>query len=408
VNRRLAVIALVLAVLAIATGVGIYARSASAVPAGIIAVAGDVRAVDDVVRAPAVTPPSPDYTVGITTTGTAAPTKRPAGTGAPVVSRGAVVSGFLAEVLVSEGSRVSTGDVLARLDPVMLDLGVASSRAAAAKARAGLDVLEHTISKLETARGKLITGRKALRTARGSLSATITVLVRQRASLEASITAIQAIVAQPGGPPPHVPPYPVLLASLQGALSGLNAGLVGARTGLHTIDANLAKLAKGLAQMDTALHKLRDARKLARVNIESADVAVRLAEARRGIATITSPESGLVTFARLPGTAVMVGAPLVRIRPDRPTLVDTYLTTDQLVLAPVGTRVTVDFDSNAGAPLTGRVAVIGDAAFVPPTGFPTAIVHMTRAVRVTIELDQGETAPAGTPVDIEIRTGSAI
>ena len=33
---------------------------------------------------------------------------------------------------------------------------------------------------------------------------------------------------------------------------------------------------------------------------------------------------------------------------------------------------------------------------------------MTRAVRVTIELDHGETAPAGTPVDIEIRTGSAI
>jgi multidrug resistance efflux pump len=101
-----------------------------------------------------------------------------------------------------------------------------------------------------------------------------------------------------------------------------------------------------------------------------------------------------------------VGAPLVRIRPDRPVRIDTYLTTDQLEQAPIGTPVTVDFDSNPGEPLNGRIAVIGATAVVPPTGFPTAIVHMTRAVRVTIELESGATAPAGTPVDVKIRAGS--
>jgi multidrug resistance efflux pump len=151
---------------------------------------------------------------------------------------------------------------------------------------------------------------------------------------------------------------------------------------------------------------MRDARRLMKVNVVAQDVALALEKARRAAATITSPVSGFVTFARTPGTAVMVGAPIVRIRPDGPTRIATYLTTDQLAQAGVGTPVTVDFDSNPGGALTGHIAVIGDAAAVPPTGFPTAIVHMTRAVSVTIELDAGQTAPPGTPVDVEIRTGA--
>jgi multidrug resistance efflux pump len=306
-------------------------------------------------------------------------------------------------VPVTEGAHVTTGQTLAQLDTTMLDLGVATAEAAASKARADLSSLTHNISKLEDARAKLVTGRAALIKARASLAATITVLVATRSSLEASITAIEAIIAHSG----PVPPYPAILAGLQTALAHLNAGLKGARTGLATIDTNLAKLTKGLRALDSGLAQMRDARKLAKINIQAQDVAVNLAGERQTAATITSPVSGFVTFARTPGTVVMVGAPIVRIRPDGPTRVTTYLTTDQLAQAGVGTPVTVDFDSNPGGALTGRIVVIGDAAAVPPTGFPTAIVHMTRAVRVTIELDAGQTAPPGTPVDVEIRTGAA-
>lgn len=402
-SRRSAVVALVVTALVAAAGIGLYVRAASAVTPGAIVLAGDVRAEEYVVRAPSITLPTPDYTVGIVTPPTAAPKKRTTGAPAGSASRAPVVSGFLSEVTVTEGSRVATGQVLARLDATMLDLGVTSAQAAATKARDDLDVLEHGISKLQDARTKLVTARRTLTAARASLAATITVLVRTRSSLEASITAVQAIIAHTG----PVPPYPAILAGLQNAVTGLNAGLAGARKGLATINAGLAKMAKGLAQIDTGLTQLRAARKLARVNIKAQDVAALIAQTRRDYATIVSPVSGVVTFARIAGTAVIVGAPIVRIRPDGPTRVDTYLTTDQLAQVTIGTPVTVDFDSNTGDPKTGRIAVINGAAVVPPTGFPTAIVHMTRAVRVTIELDPGQTAPPGTPVDIEIRTGPA-
>jgi HlyD family secretion protein len=406
VNRRSLVVGLIVAALAVAAGVGFYIRAASANTPGLIVVAGDVHADELIVRAPAVTAPTPDYTVGIVTTATASARKRP-GAPAASMSRGPVVAGFLSEVLVTQGSVVTSGQVIARLDTTMLDLGVSSAEAAASKARADLDALDHTISKLTDARAKLVTGRTTLIGVRASLATTITALLNTRTSLETSIAAIEALIAGPGGPPPHIPPYPVLLAGMQAGLAQLNTGIAGAQAGLGTIDANLVKMAKGLAQMDSGLKQLRDVRKLAEVNIEAQDVAVQLAKARLATATIVSPADGVVTFTRMAGTAVMVGAPIVRIRPTGPVRVDTYLTTDQLAQVAVGTPVTVDFDSNTGAALTGHVAVIGTTAVVPPTGFPTAIVHMTRAVRVTIELDPGQTAPAGTPVDIEIRTGSA-
>ena len=78
---------------------------------------------------------------------------------------------------------------------------------------------------------------------------------------------------------------------------------------------------------------------------------------------------------------------------------------EQLAQIDIGSAATVDFDSNQGGPLTGHVTSIGGAAALPPTSFPTTIVHMTRAVRVTIELDSGRSAPQGTPVDIEIVIG---
>lgn len=404
-SRRALIIGGIAALVVLATGFGLYARTTAAAAPGTIDVAGDVRAEEYVVRAPVVTNPVPDYTVGFPVTGTPAAKKRPASAPASA-SRLPVVSGFMTEVLVAEGAQVTTGQVLARLDTTMLDLGVRGADAAAAKARSDVHVLDNNISKLVDARATLIKARTKLIKARASLATTITLLVRQRASLEASITAIKALIARPGGPPPHVPPYPVILAGLQAGLGQLSAGLAGARTGLAAMNAGLAKMATGFSQISSGLRQLRDARDLVRINVTAQEVAVRLAKARRVAATITSPASGIVTFARAAGTAVIVGAPIVRIRPDSRTRVDTYLTTDQLLQVRVGTPATVTFDSNTRSALSGRVAVIGSVAVVPPTGFPTSIVHMTRAVRVTIELDAGLTAPPGTPVDIEIRTGS--
>jgi len=418
-SRRSLLTALAALVVAAALGFALYAKTAAAGTPGVISVAGDVRVDEDVVRAPSITYPTPDYTVGIPTTGTVAPKKRPPGAPA-TVSRMPVVSGYLIDVSVALGAHITKGQVVARLDTAMLDLGVRQAETARTKARANLDVLDATIDKLATARAKLVTARSQLVTARGqllttraSLVATIGVLVKTRASFETSIALIEQLISQsPPAGPPHTPPYPVLLAGMQQGLAQLDQGLAGARLGLGKIDQGLAtmnqglaKLAKGLRQLDSARSQLKDARKLVVINVAAQDVSVASAKARRDAATIVSPVDGIVTYARTAGTAVMVGAPIVRIRPDGPSRVYTYLTTDQLAQVSVGSRASVTFDSNTGGPLAGRLVYLGDGATVPPTNFPTSIVHMTRAVRVTIELDGDLTAPPGTPVDVEISTG---
>jgi multidrug resistance efflux pump len=404
-TRRATLTTLAVLIVAGALTFALYAKTASASTAGIISVAGDVRVDEDVVRAPSITYPTPDYTVGIPTPSTAAPKKR--ASGAPVVaSRGPVVSGYLTEVPVALGAHVTKGEVVARLATAMLDLGVRQAETARAKAHANLDVLDHTIDTLATAHDKVITARSQLVTARASLVATIGALTRTRAGLETSIAVIQRLIAQsPPAGPPHMPPYPVLLAGMQQGLAGLEQGLAGATTGLAKMNQGLAKMAAGLAQLDTARSQLRDARKLAVIGIAVQDVAVDLAKTRLTAAVVISPVDGVITYARAPGTAVMVGAPIVRIRPDGPSHIYTYLTTDQLAQVSVGSRASVTYDSNPGAPLAGRLTYLGDRAMVPPTNFPTSIVHMTRAVRVTIELDGDLTAPPGTPVDVEITAG---
>jgi X-X-X-Leu-X-X-Gly heptad repeat protein len=403
-SRRSILTVVAIAVLGTAIGFALYAKSASAVTPGTIAVAGDVRVDEDVVRAPSIVYPTPDYTVGIPTPANAAPKKPTASAPTATRSRLPVVSGFLSEVLVSQGAHVSRGQVVARLDTAMLDLGVQQAVTARTKARADVDALDGNLDKLADARVKLVKARTLLVKTRASLVATIGVLAKTRASLETSISLIQRIIAQPGGPPPHVPPYPVLLQALRQALAGLNKGLAGARLGLGKLDQGLAKLSSGLSQLDTLRAQLRSARKLLVINAAAQDVAVSLAKTRLGSATLVAPADGVVTYARAQGTAVMVGAPIVRIRPDGSARVYTYLTSDQLTRVVVGSRATVTFDSNPGASIAGHVSYLGDSATVPPTNFPTSIVHMTRAVRVTIELDDGRTAPPGTPVDIEIST----
>jgi len=419
-SRRVILSSLAVMLASVAIGFALYAKSATAATPGVIALAGDVRVDENVVRAPAITYPTPDYTVGIPTPASAAPKKRAAGAPAST-SRLPVVSGFLAEALVAQGDHVAKGQPVALLDTAMLDLGVRQAETARAKARATVAVLDNNLdtmasarSTLVTARAKLVAARASLVTARASLVTAIGVLTKKRAALVAQISTIeQLIVRFPPAGPPNVPPYPVLLAGLRQGLTGLDAGITGAKAGLvkmsaglATMSTGLAKMSSGLAKLDTARKQLQGVRKLAVVNVGAQDVAVELAKARRNAATVTSPVDGVVTYVRPAGTAVMVGAPLVRIRPDGPAYVYTYLTPDQLVQIAIGSAASISFDSSAGRILAGRVSHVDDVSALPPTSFPTSIVHMTRAVRVTIRLDDGLTAPPGTPVDVEIGIGS--
>ncbi len=373
-----------------------------------------------------------------------------------------VVAGTLAAVNVRVGDHVTTGAVLAQLDTRMLDLGVQAAKLQAQSAKTnvsvlnnGIDTILDNIDKLATGRAALATGKAALATGKAQLAAGKAQLAglkatllkakaglldaqkklldakKNRARLEATLAGLKAQAAT--FPPGHVPAalkakilgLEKLLASIDPGLAKIAANLKQVDAGLATIAAREAKLAAaqaklatgstalvtaqaqlnaGAAALRTAKKQAYKARDYVRILAGGVDVGIVLAEAKLDQATILSPVSGIVTQAPNKGSAAIVGAPLVRIQPDAPALVDTYVAGEQLGALHSGSIADITYDSGGGKVLRGTLKAIGSVAEYPPTSFPTDLVHMTRTVKVTFQLDSGDRPPAGTPVDIAIHT----
>jgi len=434
-TRNISVATLVAVTLA-AAAMWLYARSAT--PANRLEVAGNVRAGVRTVSAPALTYPAPDYTVGLPApvgsggSATSSAAKRTVARQPPAMGQ-PIVAGTIATVTVAQGDTVEAGQVLLQFDTELLELGVEQARTAAAKARADVRVMAANLEDVDSAKSELADARSQLATAKSSLAAAKSALTKaraqllaqraqllelkaQRPQLESALAGLKAQAAQ--FPPGQVPPaLAKQIAELERALAGIDPGLAGIAAGLKKVDANLAKVNDGLAklpgasaQISSAAGKLtdaktqlRNARSVLEIVADGQALGVQVAEARRAQATVRSPYSGVVTYVRPAGTVAMVGAPLVRIRESGPQRVDTYLTAEQAARVRVDSRAEARYDSAPrGTVLHGRVSEVGSAYVYPPTSFPTQVVHMTRALKVTVELDEGQTAPLGTPVDVTI------
>jgi multidrug resistance efflux pump len=415
-------------------------RALSAPPANRLLVAGDVRAVTRTVSAPAIAYPNADYSVSVPSNAGAgtkvAKIERvtPRATGAPISAGQPVVSGKLTRVYVRVGDQVSAGQVIAQLDTTLLDLGVRQARVNATKARVGVRVLKNNLNtiadnrdkieegrdQLATGRSQLASGKSALRKARSQLQAAKEQLLearRHRSQFKAQLAALKQQAAK--FPPGHVPAkitsgiaqLTKLLASITPGLAKVNAGLAKVEAGFDKLAAAEAKLASAASKLNTAEDALKDARKQvvkARDSLsiisDAQDLLIALAEVKRDQATITAPVAGVVTQAAPQGTVVMVGTPIVRIRPAEDALIDTYLTGAQLNSLSPGAIADIRYDSAPGRSVTATMSAVGDRALFPPTSFPTDIVHMTQTVKVTFRLPAEDSPPPGTPVDIAIHT----
>ena len=392
-NRRSLIWTTTAVLACVALGGALWYRSVSANPAGVIHLAGDVRADIITVRAPAIVRPTPDFTVGIPKpTGTGPSGGAPKRQTPAFASSQPTVSGPLTAVYVTPGDHVKAGQPLAQLDTTALQLGVQQAQTAAAKAHADVPVMTDNLATLGDASTKLATAKGQLTTARGKL-------VNGRAQLVAQLAQLEQMAAHlpPGPLPPGRPNPAVLIPRLKAALAQMDAGLA-------KMNAAFGKLGTAASQLSTAKKQISHARDLLGILADMQDIGVRIAEVRLAQATILSPVDGIVLEARHAGEIAMVNAPLVRIRPDGAREVDTYLTSDQLALVKVGTPVEIAYDSAPGVTVRGSIARIASIAAVPPTSFPTSIVHMTRATRVTVSLEGSSTVPYGTPVDVTIHT----
>lgn len=426
------VIALIIAAAALGAGYLLWMRFVPSLPSNRIALAGDVQSDVHTVQAPAISYPVPDYSVGIPTSQTASSGAKRGG-GAPAASLQPTISGEIARMYVQQGDHVDAGQVIVQYDTARLELGVQQAKTAAQRARAqvavlgkALDTIATNQDKLATARGQLATGKSALAKAAAQLAkaqasfpAQKAAALKQRAELVATLAMLQQQLAQllqsPNPNPQAVAALKANIAKLTVGINAIDKGLAAAATGFATGNAQLAKgkaqlatassqLAQGSSALSKAKKQVENARKVSNLLLASTDAAVTIAEVRLSQATVHAPVSGIVTEARSQGTIAMVGAPLVRIRPDEPTKVISYLDPTQLSRVHEGSVATVNYDSNSGRPLSGKVTQIALNSQFPPTSFPTTIVHMTQTVQITVTLENGGWAPPGTPVDLVIDT----
>lgn len=389
--RRIAVLLLVAASLSGCASPSKLPRSSE------LEVSGTVRDEVVVVRAPYLQPPALDPGAGLEAT----PAAAPAAAGGRVTSSSQpTLSAMLASTEVSAGARVGAGDVLARLDDRALALGVEIARTAAARSHAEIDVLDARL-------GDLADTADELARERADLVRAISEGRRARATLVANIVELERALSTPppGGTPPAPPagskgPDPrALLAQLKDRLAKVDAGLAQARAGL-------AKLDSGAADLEDARAAVRGGRTVLREAAKAADASVRVAEARRAQSVLVAPYDGVVIWIAEPGTTLMANAPAVLMRRGGSAVVDAYLTAEDVSAVRLGARADVSADWLESGRFPGRVTDIRPVAEYPPTSLPTEEIHMTRAFRVSVTLDDPEVAlPAGTPVDLIISTG---
>lgn len=365
------------------------------------------------------------------------------------------VSGRIARVYVAQGQTVKQGQMVAVLDDALFRLGVKKADADRTRAGADIAVLSAKLDDLEEkkqtvldqrakaydALDQIAVGKKALAAAQSKLDAGVAqIRVNESkvdggiAQLETAIGQVRAAIAQLEKlPPPLRPPGKLealkkqlaalesQLAQLETAKAGLARAFVKAEAGQATIDTNGAKLRAGQAQAETGLakietalntiddgmRKLRRARALARKALPVKDAAVRTAHDQLAQAVIRAPVSGQVLQIMRAGEVAMVNAPVAKIRPGGASVIDTYVTLDQLALARIGTPVRITLDSTDER-IPGTVTQVPPFYVFPPSALPTTEVHLLRTVPVTVTLDEGRTLPAGTPVDVTFETTGTV
>jgi HlyD family secretion protein len=192
----------------------------------------------------------------------------------------------------------------------------------------------------------------------------------------------------------------VLVAKLEGALAQLDAGLAKANAGR-------SKLVTGAGKLADARSQLRGARVVLALVADAADAGVEVASAKQALAVIRSPYAGTVTWVAEAGTVVFAGGPVARVLPDGPVVLDTYLDIEQAKLVRIGSAATASSDSHPGSEFSGQVTGVFPVYGYPPTSLPTTLIHMTRAYRISVTLDDtAAPLPPGTPADLTIQARS--
>ncbi len=407
--------------------------------AGDITVAGTTRVDLVEVAAPAPSVSPIDVTVGIASLQTPqAIAARRRAASAKTPARGQAPAGMLTAVNVRPGDTVKKGQILAQLDDRLLRVALDNAEAASRRAVAGADTLKANASTLRDqratvrdARSQLLTQQSLLNSQSGQVSAKLDQVNGQiaaangqlgqdnarRAYLVAQLAAAQRQAASPKPPADikdtiaslnsqladvgkDIGKTQAMLGMLNAALPQLEAAMAKMGQGAAQMSAAKAKIATALSKMSDGIDQLDQASSTAKIASAAQAAAIESAKAALDAATLRSPADGVVVSALPAGQVAMVGAPVVVIRPKTDVLVDVYLAPDQATRVRAGDPAEVTLDS-LPAPVKGSVNTVWPGVQFPPNNYPTPIVHLADAVRVTVSVPQ-QNLPLGVPVDVVI------
>ena len=341
------------------------------------------------------------------------------------------VSGKLAEVHVRPGEHVQTGDVLVRIDPAPLEEAVAAAQASLEVAQAQLAQLQTGPTSAETAAAQL-----ALAQAEADLKHLLAVaaaeadvaaaqkdlaylkakpnpdtvnqaraeLERAQVALDQAQTAYDQVKDRPDvGMSPQAralqeatiayqsaqatfeaanrPATPAELKATTAHLTSAQAALAQLQAGPSDDQVRLAEMQKVRAEADLAqldAGPTAGSLKQAQAAVQSAELALKRAQADLAAATLTAPFDGVILEVNAqPGETVAAGAGLVVLTDPAAVEVQTSVIEEDLPLVQAGQEVELFFDARPDAELQGSVARIVPQRL--PGDRPLYPVHITMA-----------------------------
>lgn len=301
----------------------------------------------------------------------------------------------VAAVNVSVGQQISQDDVIASMDDAAFTADLAAAEAAHSSANA-------QVGALRQAKSDLADQLASLRQARRGIDQALATIATQRAQAQTRLSAARQQLASLPTDPPAGTPAAQTRTRLQAAVTQLT-------TALAQLDAGLATARTQRAQLDTASAQVSDAQtqvtnliSLAEIATQTAAISVRQARLAVSQTAVTAPVTGVVIQVASVGTVLAPGATLAKVRVPSES-VTTWLSQADAQNICTGDAATVTADWMADS-RSGEIATIATSAEIPPTSHASSDLHLTRAIRVTITVDDPGDLPPGGPADLSLST----
>ncbi len=310
-----------------------------------------------------------------------------------IVESSPEISGQLSALLVSEGDKVSAGDILYKLDTKDLQARVASAQTAISVAKAGIAAAQARLDKAE--RGPRKEEIQSARATVAKVKAQVQLAKLEKNRLQRLVESNSATQQQLDQASTA---YQTALKSLEEAQQHLK--LLEAGTRPEDIAAAKAQLQLSKAQLESAQARLHEA---------------NLALAH---AVVTAPFNGTVVKTwHNPGETVSPGMPVVSLMDPASLHIDANVEETDLRKVSDGDLVDISVDAYPDLHLTGTVEAVIDVtqsefSLMPSEGVSGTFIKVTQRVPLRVSLDDPPAKyfnrlGSGLSVELKIHTNSS-